>query len=268
VIIRRYIFLVILLVTSIAYFLSPSDRALPIQTLYQVISIGAALVALYASRIYGFKSANGRAIILIAAGLVVWAIAEIVWYVLQSFMGNNDFPTVTDIFFLLAYPIWGFGIYQGFTTAEVKLVRVRKSLLTLVFSASIILTILVSYFGIYQAYDPNADLLANIVAIFYGLGDLVLIILSLLTILVASEYRGGKLASFWKTMAAGFFVFLVADILFAMYRDQFMADIKPYAYIDLMWLSGYLLIAYAMLENYAHVYLVQKQIRLKLQQRR
>ncbi|NTW61734.1 hypothetical protein HGB24_03580 [Candidatus Saccharibacteria bacterium] len=88
----------------------------------------------------------------------------------------------------------------------------------------------------------------------------------MLTILAASEYRGGKLAYFWKIIAAGFFTFLIADTLyFTMWGNLIVTGTKPYACIvELLWIASYLLLAFGMLENYVHVYKVQQKIKLKL----
>jgi hypothetical protein len=154
---------------------------------------------------------------------------------------------------------------RGFVTAGIKLKLVKKSLLAIVLSASLILTVLVAYFGIYLVYNPEADILSNIVLVSLGLGDLVLIILSLLTILVASEYKGGKLASFWKTIALGFFLFLIADVWFAIYGNIYTEDIYG-VFIELAWIAGYMFLAYGMLENYLHIATVRNKIQSKLPQ--
>lgn len=266
--IRPIIFIAIFLATAAAYVLSSSIVSIQIMTLYLIFPVAAALIGLYTSKIYGFKSANGRAIILITTGLVFAAVAEIIWYVLKTFMNVDPYPSIADVFFLLAYPFFGAGIYQGYITSGIKLRQVKKPLLITVLLASIILTILVGYLDIYQAYDPSADIATSIVYIGYGIVDLVLVIGSLLTILVANEYKGGKLATFWKAIAAGFFFTLAGDILFSIFVDKTLADIKPYTYIELLWIAGYLFPAYALLENYIHVSEIQKKIRLKLLQRK
>ena len=267
--ITRIIFLVIFLAYSAAYVFLSDTQNLLIVTLYLIFPVGAALVALYTSRIYGFKSANGRALLFITAGFTCWAIAEIVWYILENYIthGGGTVPSLADIFFFLAYPIIAVGIYQSFVTAGINLKTVKKSLLAIVISASVVLTVLVLYFGVYQAYDPSVDMSTNAVNIGYGLVDLVLVVFSLFTILVANEYKGGKLASFWKIMAAGFLLLLIADILSAIYQVPYLDEVKPYLYIDLLWAGSYILLALAMLENYLHVLAVQKNIKLKLQQR-
>ena len=268
--IRPIIFLAIFLAVVAVYVLSPKTQTVPIGTLYLIFPVGGALIGLYASGIYGFKSANGRAMLLIAGGSVCWGVADTIRYVLDVFGVSSDIaPSLASAFLLLAYPIFGVGIYQGFVAAGINLKKVKKSLLAVVLSVSLILTILVMYFGVYQAYDPTADALTNTVNISYGLGDLVLVIGSLLAILVANEYKGGKLALFWKIMTSGFLLFLIGDILyFTKYGVLAVQDIKPYVYIELIWIAAYLILAYGMLENYLHVSAVQKNIKLKLQQRK
>ena len=266
---RPIIFSVGFLVALAVYVLNVKTQILPIYTLYTAFPVAAALIGLYTSSIYGFNSANGRAILLITGGLVCWGMAETIGYVSDNFITAPTMdPQISDFFFLLAYPVFGAGVYQGFIAAEVKLKQTKKSLLAIVLSASLVLTVWVAYFGVYQAYDSTVDLLTNIVNIGYGVGDLIIVIASMLTILVAREYGGGKLARFWKTIALGFFMLLIGDILyFTMYWDQYSQDLKPYTYIDLLWIAAYLLLAYGMLENYLHISEVQNKIRLKLQQR-
>ena len=266
---RKIIFLAIFLVFVAANVLSPKTQSLPIYTIYTVFPVAAALIGLYASKMYKFNNANGRAMLLIIGGLLCWGIAEFIGYISDNFITPPTMdPQISDFFFLLAYPVFGAGVYQGFIAAEIKLNQINKSLLTAVLSASLVLTAWVAYFGVYQAYDPTVDLLKNAVNIGYGVGDLILVIVSTLMILVAEEYGNGKLAAFWKTMSLGFFVFLIGDILyFTMYWEQYSQDLKPYVYIDLLWTAAYTLLAYGVLENYLHISEVQNKIRLKLQQR-
>ena len=266
---RKIIFIAIFIAIATVNILSPKTQSLPIYTLYTFFPVAAALIGLYTSKMYRFNNANGRAMLLIVGGLVCWGIAEFIGYISDNFITPPTMdPQISDFFFLLAYPVFGIGVYQGFIAAEIKLKQINESLLAVVLSASLALTAWVAYFGVYQAYDPDVNLLTNVVNIGYGVGDLILVIASTLMILVAKEYGNGKLASFWKTMALGFFIFLIGDILyFTMYWDQYSQDQKPYVYINLLWIAAYLLLAYGVLENYLHISEVQNKIRLKLQQR-
>ncbi len=264
--IRPIIFMAVFLATVAIYVVSQTTDSLFMGTVYLFFPLAAALIALFTSRMYGFNNANGRALLLITGGLVFWGIAETITYILNSFTDNTQYPTIANLFLLLSYPLIGMGIYQGYVAAEVKLKQVKKSLIAIVLSISLILTVLVAYYGVYQAYDPDAELLANIVNLGYGIGDLILVITSMLTILVAREYRGGKLATFWKTIAVGFFLFLIADIMFAMHGGQYTDDLYEVC-MELTWIAAYIVLAFAILENYINISAIQKRIKLIIQQR-
>ncbi len=267
-IIRPIILLVSFLIISTVYVLNSKIQVFPIYTLYMVFPVGAALIGVYTSRLYRFNNANGRAMILITGGLFCWGVSETMAYISDNFITSASLdPSLFDVISLLGYLAVCAGIYQGYVAAEIKLNQVNKTLLAIVSPVSIILTIVVGYFCVYQVYDPSADFATNMVSVGFGVGDLTLLIASMLMILVAREYKGGKLASFWKTMTAGFFIFLIADIMYYdVFGQQILADIKPYTYNDLLWVAAYSVLALAMLENYFHISAVQKNIKLKLQQ--
>jgi hypothetical protein len=213
-IIRPIIFLVSFLTISVVYILNQKIQPLPIYTLYMIFPVGAALIGLYTSRIYRFNNANGRAMILIAGGLLCWGVSETMAYVSDNFITSASLaPSLIDVVSLIGYLAVFAGIYHGYVAAEIKLKQVNKSLLVIVLLASIILTIIVGYFCVYLVYDPSADIATNMVSVGFGVGDLTLLVGSMLMILVAREYKGGKLASFWKLMAVGFYIFLIADIM-------------------------------------------------------
>jgi hypothetical protein len=249
------------------YIWFPESFAFSTSEVYEVFPILAILLSLYILRIYRFNNASGRAQILIASGLIFWGIGCIVEYVWINFLNSGSALTPADAFYLLNTPLFAAGIWQGYITSGIKLKQVNKTLLAGLLSVSIVLTILVLYFGVYLAYDSTADFWVNIVNITYGVTDLVLVILALLTFLVSREYAGGKLASFWITMTIGFFLFLIADILYAMYPDMYEQGIAPYAYIDLIWIAAALVLAYGLLDNYLHITAVQKKVKMMLQQR-
>ena len=271
--IRIIIALIFFLAVSVVYdVLLPGIEGLSswiLWILYLIFPVGATLIGIYTSRIYGFKSANGRAVLLIIIGSAFWVMSNVSSFVLETFFHTNEFAfsPLSDAFIMLGYPIIAAGLYQGFVAAGINLKTVKKSLLAIVISASVVLTVLVLYFVVYQAYDSNADTITNTVNIGYGLADLVLMIGSLFTVLVANEYKGGKLASFWKTMAVGIFILLIGDVLFAMYGDLAVEGIRPYAYIDLIYMAAWAILAFGLLENYLNIYSVQITIKLKLKQR-
>jgi hypothetical protein len=182
----------------------------------------------------------------------------------ESVLQIDPYPSIADALFLIAYPLLAAGIYMSFVSAGVKIYRVKKSLLAILLITSMVLAALVMYFVEYQLFDAETGLLSTTVHILYGVGDLVLIVLAMLAVLVASEYKGGKLESFWLIMAIGFVIILLADIVFAVYLAEILEDIKPYTYVDLLFFAGYQFLTFGMLQNYLHISSVQAKIRAKL----
>jgi hypothetical protein len=253
---------------SAIYVLNTKTQGLVMSTMYVIFPVGASLVGLYAAKMYGFNKTSARVLLPIVYGLTCWALGEIIWYVLKNLLHMNPFPSLGDISFLLGYPFVSVGIYHFYIMSGAKLERVKKSLLIPAVLISIILTILVVYFGMYQAYNPNTSLMANTVKMGYGMDDIILIVSSLFAVLAAHEYINGKLALLWETIIPGFIIYLIADVLFALYSTQYINDIKPYTYIDLLWIASYLILAFGILENVIDIYTVQKKIKLQLQQRK
>ena len=186
-------------------------------------------------------------------------IGEIIWFVYKNILGIDPFPSIADVFFLLGYPLILAGLYLEFKKAQIQLHQIKKSLIALSLSLTLVLSIIVLYFGIYLAYDPSVDLLSNIIAMSYGVVDLILIISSLFALLMVHAYLGGKFSAFWITVILGFLLFLVG-ILFAIYNIPYTEDIKPYTYIDLIWTAGYLFLTYGMLDIYSHIRTIHQEM--------
>lgn len=267
--IRQIAFLIFFILIACLYILKPTIDN-PLLILYLVAPIGGTIIGLIASKFYGFKNPRGKALLLITGGLACYSVAEIIWTVsiITATEQVQSTTSMADIFFLSAYPFFFAGIYQSYKAAEIKVKKIKKSLLIKVVPLSLALMGLVLYFGVYKTYNPTLDPLTNTLNVSYGLIDLFLVISSLLTILVSNEYKGGKLASFWNIITVGFLFTLVADIASSIYADQYLDGVKPYTYIDLIWTAAYLLMAYAILEDYMHGLQVRNKIKLMLTQRK
>ncbi|MDI6777906.1 MAG: hypothetical protein QMD77_01840 [Patescibacteria group bacterium] len=231
------------------------------ETLYLFPVFLAVLAGFFASEVYGPKSHNGKALALIAFGLAFWAAGELIWYIFKNFLNIDPFPSVADAFFLLAYPLFFAGILIGTRLAEIKWNRMNKSAIAAGITAIVILAAAVSYWGIYKVYDPETSPLENIIAMSYGVGDLILIGALIFSLGAARAFRGGRFGTLWTILTGGFFFFLVADIFFAIYQPIYIEGLKPCVYIDLVWIAGYLLITYGLLDNAFSIRSIQKKIK-------
>lgn len=204
-------------------------------------SIFAAGCGVFAVRIYGMNNPHAKAIAFMSMGVFFWFLGDFIWFIFEYFLNKNPFPSIADYFYLLAYPLLLLGLIIELRTN--KLAWTPKKIF---FSAatSLLLGIAVAYLGIIKAYDPTDFLLNNVIAMSYGIGDLVLIIFSVAILMVAIGYQKGKLFYPWLYILIGFFLILAADVLFAIYREEYENFIGLYRNIDLGWISGFLFIAF------------------------
>lgn len=258
---------VLFVLLSASYIFGSSAQSFFNQTIYLLAPIIAAAAGIMVVSLFGVRDRAGRDLLFMALGFVFWALGDVLWYIFKLFLKIDPFPSIADIFYLIGYVLIFIGIYKALRLAEVSLETFKKigrPALAAIIPLVIILILIVSYFGIYLAYDPSADVLTNFFSIGYGVADLILIISSLLVLSIINVYRGGKFASFWACFIIGLCLFLLGDILFAFYGVQFENDLKPYIYIDLLYAGGYLLFAYAMFVKYYTMIAVKKNIEQNL----
>ena len=95
-------------------------------------------------------------------------------------------------------------------------------------------------------YDKGLPWLNNAINIFYGVGDIILAIMTVLIILIIREYRGGKIFFPWLHMLIGMTLFVVADIAYAANYSLYMEGIWPYRGLDFFWGLAYLFFSYSL----------------------
>lgn len=234
--------LIIYFVAVFITYFSGDYESLAVQAWNLIPSLLAAGCGLIAVRAYaGIDNPHAKAIAFMALGVFFWFIGDFIWFVFEYFLNQNPFPSIADYFYLLAYPMLLFGMIIELQNNKLTWNAKKIALSTTI---SLILGIIVIYFGIIRAYIPSDPLLNNLVAMSYGVGDVVLIILASTILMVAVGYRKGRLFYPWLCILIGFFLILAADILFAIYRDEYENFVGMLRNIDLGWISGFLFIAF------------------------
>ena len=243
-------FLVFTYIINPAYNLVPAATTLVwIDAEYILAPIAATLAGLYAIRKYDFKSIHGRTMLLIFLGTVSVLVAETLFIGWETLLNERPFPSVADIFFILMYPLMFFGAINELRMGKLGMGTRR---LALSLAAIIALSAITFYYGVYLAYDPEAALLENALAIGYGIGDIALIIALVLVINMSIKFKGGLSAKTWVIFALALLGLWGADILYAMFYDNYMAGEPFYRMImDYGWLANYLLMAWFFLKDKA-----------------
>lgn len=200
----------------------------------------AAVFGILTVKIYGMTNSHAKSLAFMALGVFFWFLGDFIWFVLEYFLNKNPFPSIADYFYFTAYPLLLIGLILEVKSNVIKWTY-RKAIIVGILS--FLLGFIVFYFGVIQAYDPQENLVNNIVAMTYGIGDLILIIFTAIIFMVAIGYQKGKLFLPWLSILIGFSLILVSDIMFAVFRGDY-ENFTSIRNIDLGWISGFLLIGY------------------------
>lgn len=221
------------------------------------------LASIYAFHAYGTykqSSPHGRALLLIAVALLFWAIGEAAFFMFRFVVDINPYPSVADIAFLAGYPLMLAGLVTEIRTNKSTFKDSNPFVQFLITLVMLMLSIAVIFFGIVLAFDSKEPLLNNLVAMGYGVGDLILIAPTLYVLKMAVDYRGGKLFMSWGLILIALLMKLYADVFFAVYHVAYTANEWPYNMIDLVWAVSYMLMAYSFYSTASHV----REVRSKL----
>jgi len=199
----------------------------------------AAICGTMAVKVYGMSNPHAKALAFLALGVFFWFLGDFIWFILEYFYNKNPFPSAADYFYLLAYLMLLIGLIQEVRSNSIKWTN-GKALLAIVIS--LLFGLIVFYFGIVLAYDPDQTLLNNLIAISYGIGDLVLIIFSVAILMITLGYQKGRLFLPWLYILVGFTLILTADILFAIFREEY-ENFSVVRNLDLGWISGFLFLS-------------------------
>lgn len=220
-----------------------------------ILTNGAALLpplfaVLFASRLaytYKVHTPHGKSFLLISTGLLFWFIGNAAFFTFQYLFNIAPFPSIADVATIAGYFLLFTGLMYEIRINRASLKDFNQFVKLLITIIVCMLVLAVIYFGIFLAYKPTDPLLTNAVAAGYGFADIALIVPSLYVLKMAVDYRGGKLFNSWGLVLIALLMNLYADVFFAIFRDQYRAGDWPYNMIDLVWVTSYLLFAYAFL---------------------
>lgn len=201
---------------------------------------------IFSIRAYGLNGPRTKTLMFLTIGIACWFVGETLWDVYQDILHSNPFPSVADIFYLVAYPAFFLGLLNEIRSSRVNWKRMHPAVIFLLSIASLAIAIVVFYFGIVQAYDPKETILSNVIAMGYGVADLILVVTNMLVLTLVWEFRGGRLSLMWIGIFLGFIFQLLADILFAIYTIQYKQQVFFYKnFLDSIWMLSYILFAYS-----------------------
>ncbi|EKE01567.1 MAG: hypothetical protein ACD_21C00103G0001 [uncultured bacterium] len=244
------LYIVVAVVTVWVYWFAPTGSITDyVQAAVYVIAPAIAVLGgLLTVKEYGWKSTAGRIFLIITLGLACWLIGEGLWTYYDLVLKIDPFPSVADWFYFIAYIPLSIGLLWQYKflhkTAHTPLGYTQRLLLTMV---AVLLSGIALYFGVFKSIQPEHTLFENVVAMGYGVADVILVLVGLVITIVTIEMRGGKFASAWWWFLFGIFCTFIADIAFAMYTPQYEIAAGFYKpALDTIWIVGYLSMGYGL----------------------
>lgn len=256
-------FFLFYILSIVIYFIFPyNETRIFLQYSVLLSSLAIALTGgIYALKEYGLNSAKSKTLIFFTTGIGCWLIGESLWTYYEYILHTDPFPSIADIFYVSAYPLFFMGLVREIQSAKVSWHKLQKSILFLMLMSTVLLAIVVNYFGVFLAYSPQEPLLTNVIAMSYGIGDLILLVAAMSLLILAWEFRGGALSQIWLKVFFSFMFTLAADILFAIFTASYNeTNSLTRSFIDCLWIVSYLLMGYALFSfaisiQSAHTYL-------------
>jgi len=209
-----------------------------VELIFILSPLFAVIMGVLAIKKYTLKSVYGKTFLFLTLGMLCWLIGEAIWiYFFLTDIGA--FPSIADVFYLLAYPLLLIGILHELKDGGLNFkwdgITIGITLLMLVLVA------VTGYYGVYWAYDEEATGTENAVAMSYGIGDIILLVMVGLLII---KYGAAFFAKSWMLLGSGIILTWGGDILYAMFYEAYEEGLWLATQMDYLWIVGYLLMGF------------------------
>lgn len=227
-------------------------------TLYMIPVFMAAFASIILLKNTGTHRGFGLTITLITLGFIFWTIGEIIFIYYADILEIDPFPSIADIFYMLAYPLFLAGIINEIKNYGVKMIKSFSLFKT---SSLILLTAIVIYIQIHLITETSSTIAEATANSLYGLGDVLIIIGIFLLLDIIFQLKNAKFSKPWIIFMVGMGLTLIADLLFAIFNTQYEEGIKIYLLMDVIFLSSSLFFTYSFYLFNDTLYNLQKKIK-------
>jgi hypothetical protein len=183
--------------------------------------------------------------LMIFTGITLSFLAESTYAALEIIFSvdvNAITPTIADYIWCAGYIPMFIGLIimyvgykkSGFLMGKTKLYTILSPIILILFSA------VVYYLLIPIIKDTETKTITKFFYLFYPIGDLFLVLPTLVLMYITSLFGKGIISKPWKYLALGFICFTVADLIYSYL--SWLDIYKSGNIIDVAWNVGYLLI--------------------------
>ncbi len=224
-----------------------------ISDLIIVISAGMAVYfGIKAAKKTGVQTPQGKAFLYLSAGIFLWFIAEIIWFIYD--IAIDSFPLVSpaDIFWIMGYPLMFMGLFVALKAIK-RIIKKDTIIISLVIFASILA--IISIYIIYPVLTYEEYSFAEkVVTIVYPIGDLIVL---LGAILITVSMIGGVIVKPWLYITWGIIMYVISDSVYSYvtwneaYYILTSASQWISGFIDITYYLSYILMAVGFYEQIA-----------------
>ncbi|TFG27706.1 MAG: hypothetical protein EU532_06860 [Promethearchaeota archaeon] len=206
-----------------------------------IITAGIATINLcYLAKRYKLPTTLGKMWFLLGLGMLGWVIGEIIYTYYENFTDIEPFPSIADLFYLLAYIPLSVGFIIQMRVLKITLPNRDK---LFVFISFLIICIIVMISVIILPIQevspiPEDEIFAYFVGALYPIFDLFLM---LCIFVVFAKLRHGEINIAWLFLLLGFLLTVFADIIFN-WVEVVGGEPATFELYDLLYLIGYVLI--------------------------
>ena len=214
-----------------------------------VVPLYGGISGLLKSRIWGgFKSSMGRALGSLSLGLIMWGLGMVVWnyYIFISSI-EVPYPSLADVFFILSWPLWSYGVLQlsKVTGAHFGLREVSGKIYFIFIPIAVIflsyyLLVMVARGGSIDLSVGNLQLFFDL---FYPIGDVVILTIVSLIYTLSRNFLGGVYRNHISLLFLGFVLNYFSDFMFS--YTTYIGTYFNGHFVDLMFLTTMFILSVA-----------------------
>lgn len=194
----------------------------------------------YLANRYKLPTTLGKMWFLLGLGMLGWFIGEIIYTYYENFTEIDPFPSIADLFYLLAYIPLSIGLILQMRLLKITLPKRDKFIVFISFLIICIIVIVSVIILPIQEVSPipEDEIFAYFVAALYPILDLFLM---LCIFVVFAKLYHGEINTAWLFLLLGFLLTVFADIIFNWVE---VVGVEPVTFelYDLLYLIGYILI--------------------------
>jgi hypothetical protein len=219
------------------------------------VAFAFAIMAAYRQKAQGLQ---GKAYASLAIGLGLWLVAELIWtYFELGLQIDTPFPSLADVFWLVAYGFLAYPLYRIYKFTSKETVRSTAAIivslaLAITLGYLVNLTVNVSEIS-YSQKQQSEDIILLLVSIVYPILDAVLVVPAVLVLWAVRTEQ--PLYTHWMLLSLSVLFFVVADSGFGYAAVSDIDTIQKEGWVwDIFYNAGYISIAAALFwHNYSYL---------------